>query len=66
MLETAAESVVGVNVDLLGYSDKGLLILAETRALLTLTVGFRAYAPRLSLESVKLHGPGRGADRDGK
>lgn len=63
MFVIAAESVLGVAVDLLGYSDRGLLILAETRALVILAVGFGEHPAWLDLGSA---GPWSGADRDGK
>lgn len=59
----AAKSILGVGADLLGYSDRGLLILAEAWDLMVLAVGF-GHPPWLHVDSDGLDGPGRRADRD--
>lgn len=66
MFVPEAKSVLGAGVDLLGNSDRGLLILAETWDLVILAYNFGGVPPWLNLDSAGLHGTGRGADRDGK
>lgn len=66
MFVSAAETVLGAGVGLLGHSDNGLLILVERRDLMTLAFGFGGLPPWLNFDSTGLHIPGREPDRDGK